>query len=166
MLYFIAIVAPENINRQVLKWKQYMLQQFNCRVALKSPAHITLAPPFSMLQEREQELIAVLQSFTFEPFSIHLKNFNAFKPRVIYVHVEPNPPLQALKTKLENALTCFPVKMDERPFHPHVSIANRDLEKEDFPAAWAYFKNIQYEAVFEAAHISLLRHNGTHWEIA
>jgi 2'-5' RNA ligase len=164
MLYFIAIVAPDHINQQVLEWKNYMLQNFNCKVALKSPAHITLIPPFSMRQEREEELAGILQTVTFENFPIHLKNFDSFKPRVIFVHVEPSQPLQALRTMVENALTGFPIKKEDRPFHPHVTIANRDLEKEDFPTAWAYFKNINYEVVFEAKSISLLRHNGAKWE--
>lgn len=166
MLYFIAIVAPDKVNRQVLQWKQYMLQQFNCKVALKSPAHITLVPPFSMRQEREEELVSILKTIHFEPFPIHLKNFDAFTPRVIFVHVEPSPTLEALKTAIENALAGFPIKKEERPFHPHVTIANRDLEKKHFPAAWDHFSNIHYEAVFEANNISLLRHNGVQWEIA
>jgi 2'-5' RNA ligase len=166
MLYFIAILTPHTINHQILEWKTYMLHHFNCKAALKSPAHITLIPPFSMRKEQEKQLTGILQTLSHPRFPITLKNFNAFKPRVIFVHVEPGKQLQELKTTVENALTGFPIKKETRPFHPHVTIANRDLEKEDFPKAWEHFKHINYEAVFDANNISLLRHNGAKWEIA
>lgn len=170
MLYFIGIVAPEEINRQVLEWKHYMLQRFGCRVALKSPAHITLIPPFEMPATTQHEMEEVLLLFANEQpfFPIQLKNFAAFKPRVLYVHVQPNIHLSGLQARLEAHLinTSFPIKKEDRPFHPHVTIANRDVQKEDFPLAWQYFKQLSYDASFLANTISLLRHNGQVWEVA
>lgn len=170
MLYFIAIVAPEAINQQVLEWKHYMLQQFGCKAALKSPAHITLIPPFQMPGTMQHEMEEVLLLFAHEQpfFPIQLKNFAAFKPRVLYVHVQPNTHLSGLQARLEAHLidTCFPIKKEERPYHPHVTIANRDLQKEDFPLAWQYFQQLSYKTSFKADAISLLRHNGELWEIA
>ncbi|HUP11300.1 MAG TPA: RNA 2',3'-cyclic phosphodiesterase [Niastella sp.] len=170
MLYFIAIVAPEAINQQVLEWKHYMLQHFNCKVALKSPAHITLIPPFDMRDTMQHELEEVLLEFAQEQpsFSIQLKNFAAFKPRVLYVHVQPNTHLSELQAQLQAYLldTSFPIKKEDRPFHPHVTIANRDLQKDDFPQAWQYFQQVSYEVSFVADTISLLRHNGQLWEVA
>jgi 2'-5' RNA ligase len=170
-LYFIAIVAPNDINQQVLEWKHYMQQQFNCQVALKSPAHITLVPPFSMAVAQEPELTELLDQLALQgqQFLVHCKNFDAFKPRVIFVHVQPDDRLQQLKKKVESALlqtNRFHIKKEDRPFHPHITIANRDLQKKDFNPAWQYFQHIPYEAVFEADNISLLRHNGSRWEIA
>ena len=171
MLYFIAIVTPDEINHQVLEWKHYMRDQFQCKVALKSPAHITLISPFDMppdLQPAMQELLLPFAARQ-HGFPIQLKNFAAFKPRVIYVDVLPSAPLNELRTALETTLlqsNRFPIKKEERPFTPHVTIANRDLHKEDFPAAWQHFQPINYEASFTANAIALLRHNGHVWEIA
>jgi 2'-5' RNA ligase len=171
MLYFIAIVAPAEINKQVLVWKKYMEQKYRCKVALKSPAHITLAPPFSMAADRENELANYLEEFAHsaKSFSIGLKDFDNFKPRVIFLHVEPGPSLLILKDQLDQyllALKTFSFKKEDRPFHPHITIANRDLNKKDFTKAWAYFQNLSYEAQFVADGISLLRHNNKEWEIA
>src|SRR5687767_4452776 len=137
MLYFIAIVTPNEINQQVLEWKNYMLQRFNCKVALKSPAHITLIPPFQMSDSKQTALQELLLPFAArqQNFSIHLKNFAAFKPRVIYVGVQPNARLNELRDDLEAILlqdNRFPVKKEERLYHPHVTIANRDLTKDNF----------------------------------
>ena len=147
MRYFIAIVAPEAINQQVLEWKHYMLQHFNCKVALKSPAHITLIPPFIMPNEMQPDIEEQLQLFSArqQSFTIQLKNFAAFKPRVLYVHVQPNTHLSDLQANLEAFLLQhkhFPIKKEERSFHPHVTIANRDLQKEDFPLAWQHFQQV------------------------
>jgi 2'-5' RNA ligase len=170
MLYFIAIVTPADINQQVLEWKNYMLQRFHCKVALKSPAHITLIPPFKMPVTQQAAMEQALRLFTTpqHSFSIQLKNFAAFKPRVIYVHVQPNTHLSDLQASLEAKLLQyrhFPIKKEDRPFHPHVTIANRDLNAADFPLAWQYFQQITYEVSFTANAISLLKHNGHTWEI-
>jgi 2'-5' RNA ligase len=171
MLYFIAIVTPDSINRQVLEWKHYMLQRFNCKVALKSPAHITLIPPFEMPDSTQTALQELLLPFAARQtnFSIHLKDFAAFKPKVIYAGVVFNARLSELRTELEATLlrdNRFPIKKEERPFHPHVTIANRDLTKDKFPLAWQHFQQLSYEVVFHADAISLLRHNNQSWEIA
>ena len=171
MLYFIAIVAPSHINDQVLVWKKYMESEYGCKVALRSPAHITLVPPFSISEEKEEELSTHLQQFsrTAKSFSIRVKDFDSFRPSVIFLHVEPDNILLQLKESLELyllSLNKFPVKKEERAFHPHITIANRDLEKKDFPLAWQYFQQINYEVSFTANAISLLKHNGHTWEIA
>lgn len=171
MLYFIAIVAPDKINDQVLVYKKYMEQHYGCKVALRSPAHITLAPPFSMKAENEDELSKYLQQFssTQKSFSIRVNNFDNFKPRVLFLHVEPDGPLLKLKEELDEyllSLKKFPVKKEERPFHPHITIANRDLHKKDFPKAWDYFQNLSYSITFTADSISLLKHNNISWDIA
>lgn len=171
MLYFIAILTPDNINQQILEWKHYMLQQFHCKVALKSPAHITLIPPFDMPDALHPDLQELLQHFSARQtdFSIQLNNFDAFAKRVIFVNVVSGARLNALQTNLEIILLQskrFPINKEDRPFHPHVTIANRDLKKEDFPLAWQYFQQWTYEETFMAGAISLLQHNGNTWQIA
>lgn len=148
-----------------------MLQRFNCKVALKSPAHITLIPPFQMSDSAQTALQELLLPFAArqQNFSIHLKDFAAFKPRVIYAGVLPNTRLNELRTDLEATLLLdnrFPVKKEDRPFHPHVTIANRDLTKDNFPLAWQHFQHLSYAVTFNADAISLLRNNNQSWEIA
>jgi len=169
-LYFIALIAPDEINRQVLEWKRLMLKRFNCKVALRAPAHITVIPPFHMPETLERALIDMLDAFGSQQrtIQVHLQNFAAFAPRVIYVQVQPDQALQQVK---ENAAAWllqagrFPIRKDERPFQPHITIASRDLRKGDFATAWSYFQDRLYQASFEAGAISLLRHNAGSWGI-
>ena len=169
-MYFIALVAPQEIDRQVLEWKYFMKAHHGSVVALRSPAHITLISPFWMDESLETELQNSLEEFSRSqmPFTIRLKDFSAFKPRVIYVAVEPNEDLQKIKSALENFLLAkniFPIKAEARPFHPHVSIALRDLHKKAFHEAWEIFSKKKYEVQWPVKGISLLRHNEKNWEV-
>ncbi len=169
-MYFIALVAPKEINEDVLKWKQLMKEQFGCAVALRSPAHITLIPPFWMEEILENKLQNEISYFSQNqiPFEIGLKNFAAFKPKVIYIDVVPNKILNILQQNFLQFLLktkLFPVKTDERPYHPHVTIATRDLHKKAFHDAWQVFKEKKYETFWKADGISILRHNQKNWDV-
>lgn len=169
-MYFFAVVAPAAINEQVLEWKHYMRDHYGCTVALRSPAHITLIPPFWMNEELENELKANAAAFSKDqqPFEIRLHNFDAFKPRVIFVNVEENALLQDLKLSLEGFLLAqqkYPIKKESRPFHPHLTIANRDLRKKDFAPAFEHFSKIGYQKSFVAHELALLKHDGMQWNV-
>jgi 2'-5' RNA ligase len=169
-MYFIAMVAPPDINETILKWKQLMKERFGCLVALRSPAHITLIPPFWLDETTEDELKKTIQSFSKSQnqFEIRLKNFSAFKPRVIYVDVLPNEQLQSLHDDLEEYLIAknrFSISKEERPLHPHISIAARDLHKKAFGEAWEIFRGKKYESSWIASGISLLKHNQKNWDV-
>src|SRR5215218_4439421 len=102
-MYFVAIVLPDELNKKVLKWKNYMYEKFGCKVGLKSPAHITLIPPFWMHEEKEPEFLSDIDdiSLSARPFTIEIKNFSAFKPRTIYVDVVANEKLRSLKAAVD-----------------------------------------------------------------
>jgi 2'-5' RNA ligase len=169
-MYFVALVAPDDINQQVLKWKNFFKEHYQCTVALKSPAHITLIPPFWMEEELEKDLIDSIDKFSRsqKPFDITLKNFSTFKPRVIYADVLENELLNDLHRSLNefiNKQSKFPIKKEDRPFHPHVTLATRDLYKKAFYEAWDIFSKKQFEASWKINGISLLRHNKKNWDV-
>jgi 2'-5' RNA ligase len=169
-LYFIAILPPEDIQKEVTAFKKYIADTWGPRHALRSPPHITLQPPFAWPDERLPELKACLEGFakTQSGFDIHLKNFGAFPPRVIYV--EPLPSLALEKIYLQMAQVLeeklkLSDKSNTRPFSPHMTIAHRDVEADDFPEIWAYFKRQSYARTFLAAEISLLKLKDGKWEV-
>jgi len=138
---------------------------------LKSPAHITLVPPFWLEEDLEVDLLSDISNFarTKSAFEIILHDFDSFKPRVIFLSVNENDQLSAIHRSLNDylySLSKYPIKKESRPFHPHVTIANRDLRKKDFGPAFEHFKSINYSASFKTDSISLLKHNGTAWEVA
>jgi 2'-5' RNA ligase len=169
-MYFIALVLPTEINEHILKWKLFMKEHFNSSVALRSPAHITLVPPFWMASDLEDKLEESMTQFSNHQlrFEVHLKNFAAFKPMAIYVNVLSTPALQTLRDQLHEYLivqNLIPIKKEERAFHPHVTIATRDLHKKAFYEAWETFKTKNYEALAMIKGISLLKHNQKNWDV-
>lgn len=168
-MYYIALLAPGAIDQDVVHWKHFMRDRFGCAVALKSPAHITLISPFWMKTDLQSSLEKRINEFTSTRVGIRitLKNFNNFRPRVIFVQVEDSELLRLLQSDFEKHLAInnsFPIKGETRSFHPHITIANRDLHKKDFIEAWEYFKNKTYHASFVANGITLLQHSGIKWE--
>lgn len=168
-MYFIAIVLPDELDKKVQKWKELMHEKYGCSVGLRSPAHITLVPPFWMEEEKEQQLLAAVDTISspVEPFTIAINNFSAFKPRTIFADVVVNEPLRSLKDRVDAFFvkTDHKVNIDTRPFHPHITIATRDLHKKDFREAWPLFEKKIFQAEWKANGLSVLRHNRTNWKV-
>jgi 2'-5' RNA ligase len=167
--YFIAIVPPPQILAQIEEIKQEIFEKYKVKGALRSPAHITLFRPFEWKTENETTLAETLEKFSFgKQFSVELKNFNCFEPRVIYADVMHNEILQELylqlRTFCRGNLNLYNEDEGLRGFVPHVTIASRDLKKQLFYKLWDDFKARPFSASFGATDISLLRLENK-WEI-
>ncbi|RZK01798.1 MAG: hypothetical protein EOO46_19190, partial [Flavobacterium sp.] len=135
-MYFIAVVLPEELNQKILSYKHWMAEKYSCRVGLKSPAHITIVPPFWTEPEKEERLLNDIDtiSSSHKKFRLKTENFSAFKPRTLFIAVEDNEQLKMLKQTADHLFrnTDYKIKIENRPFHPHITIATRDLHKKDF----------------------------------
>src|SRR5688500_1843959 len=169
-LYFLAVVLPQELNTEIKAFKNHMLQEWGCRVALKSPAHITIIPPYWMDIALEGSLLQDLAALSdlFAPFTLNLQNFSAFRPKTLFVAVQPSEQLLRLKMAADVLFTNntqYKAKPDPRSFHPHVTIATRDLHKKSFAEAWQFYEPKHYERAFTANGLSVLRHNQKEWDI-
>lgn len=166
--YFIAILLPERLLGQVEALKQELLQQFNLKGAMRSPAHITLHRPFEWKEEKEEDLVELLKQFKFEhKFEIVLQNFNCFEPRVIYVDVMMNENLNKLHKEMncfvQEKLHVFGEANEEKDFRPHVTIAFRDLKKQMFNEVWNKFRERSFFESFSYGGFTLLKLDKT-WQ--
>ena len=168
-MYFVALVCPPPLNEKILRYKIWMRDQFGCIVAMKSPAHITLIPPFWLPDSEEEKLLEMLQSFTntIGELTIPLNGFSHFRKRVLFVAVEAFPELEQLKKQAEDHFAnSFPaIKKDTRPFHPHITIANRDMKPSHFEKAWGHFSGKTFVEGFSTGTISLLKYSGGKWTV-
>lgn len=169
-LYFVALMPPKPIMDQITGFKQYAADHFNSRRAFRSPAHITLQAPFRWDENEIGRVQTVLSDFSKKQikFPVQFKNFNCFAPKVIYVDVIRTNELDELKSALNDTLFQeLSIPKDNYPiFHPHATIAFRDLESDIFPVAWDYFSKQTYEATFEANAMTLLKNEtGVGWHI-
>jgi 2'-5' RNA ligase len=169
-MYFVAIVCPAGLNQKILSFKHWMRDRFNCVVALKSPAHITLIPPFWLDEQRETELLETLRSFTIDcnEIEIEVDGFSHFGKRVMFANVKEDSTITEIKKQAEiHFMPPFSnlIKKDDRPFHPHITVANRDMKPHDFEIAWEHFSKLNFKEQFIAHTISLLKLTDSKWNV-
>lgn len=169
-LYFIAITPDKQISKEVTALKNYISSKYFSKAALTSPPHITLFPPFKWDEQNEHLIIISLGSFVMnkKSFNFMLNCFGCFKPRVIFVKPGVSEELNNLqKDLLLHLKTTIDLydQQNERPYHPHMTIATRDLQKKYFYEAWEEFKNKNFSVEFNVCSITLLKHNGKYWNI-
>jgi 2'-5' RNA ligase len=168
-LFFIALMPGEDIQQEVTAFKQHCAQYFGASHSLTSPPHITLVPPFAWAEAQLPALKDALSGFAPQqfPFDVNLRDFGCFPPRVIFVDIVPNPALVALAERLTIYLDqeVGLRQTSSHGFNPHMTVAHRDLQKQVFPAAWAYFSKLEYRRSFPAKGLTLLRHEKGRWEV-
>jgi 2'-5' RNA ligase len=166
--YFIAIIPSEPVFSEIEKVKLEISQKYNNKSSLRSPAHITLHMPFEMKEEKENILIEKISSFKFSSsFSVQLKDYSCFEPKVIFIDVIRNETLNTFQKELvfhvKSNLNIFNQYEDKRAYHPHVTIAFRDLKKSDFYSANEEYKTKNFSAEFKVNSFFLLKHTGKIW---
>ncbi|HEX2532357.1 MAG TPA: 2'-5' RNA ligase family protein [Chitinophagaceae bacterium] len=169
-LYYLALVLPPDLNAPIQEYKLWMQDRFGCTVGLKSPAHITIIPPFKLQRPREAELLTDADALCrpLRPVEVRASGFASFGHRTLFAGVHPGKELAALKKSVEEGfvdLNKYGIRRENRPFHPHITIANRDLPRSAFDEAWQYLKGQTFSATWTAEGLSTLRHNGRHWEV-
>ncbi|MDW3196859.1 MAG: 2'-5' RNA ligase family protein [Cytophagales bacterium] len=170
-LYFIAVLPPEEESNQITELKHYCKSHFGSGHALKSPPHITLHMPFKWNDKKRAALDQCLSQVATatDPFEVRLRDFDFFEPRVVFVDVIENPVLKQLQQQLAKQmrldLSLFNADYKDRPFHPHVTIAFRDLKKPKFFEAKTHFSQQELSMNFEIRDLVLLKHDGKGWQV-
>ncbi len=168
-LYFLAVLPPHEISTEIQNFKKEAQSVFASKHATKSPAHITLVPPFWMDQNSEQFLLESLHELStqIENFDIELQGFDSFEPNVLFVALSHSDRLiecHRLSKDLIEKLFDQEMKMNH-PFHPHMTVAFKDLEPSLLKPALEHFKQKDYRRTFTFQNIELLCHNGRTWQV-
>ncbi|HEV7350363.1 2'-5' RNA ligase family protein [Telluribacter sp.] len=172
-LFFVALLPDERIQQEVTEFKQIAAEQFSSRHALKSPPHITIIPPFKLSNEEATTLPETMSvaASRLAPFPVQLQGFDHFgrsaaRNRVIFVDVVIDEALRRCqRVTAEVFYQQLNVQPDDRPFHAHMTVAFKDLQRQVFRDAWAYFSQLPYEREFTVNALTLLKHNGQRWEV-
>lgn len=123
-----------------------------------------------MDEEKEEQLKTDISTLSceFRSFDLSTNNFSAFKPRTIFVDLSVNEHLIQVKKKTDlffSEKRDYKIKLESRAFHPHITIATRDLFKKDFMEAWPYFSDKKFQEKWKTKGISLLKHNKKNWDV-
>jgi 2'-5' RNA ligase len=75
---------------------------------------------------------------------------------------------QLQKEVLLNYSNQYPkdnISKNEKDFHPHITVAYRDLKPATFHQAWQEYSNKEYYAAFKVDDFHLLQHDSKHWNV-
>lgn len=169
-LYFVAIVIPEPIASEVRVLQEYIAAHFESKAALRSPPHITLVPPFSAEESQIDHLSKTIRSLAGTMRSdvqIDLDGFGKFGKRVVFVHIKPNSALTDIAALTSEALrdNGFAIKEEHREYHPHVTVAFKDLKPVMFDQVWSYLSAMEMKHTFAAHSLALLSLQEGSWRI-
>lgn len=168
--YFLAVVPRGKIQEEATEIKLAFKENFNVKYALKSPAHVTVKMPFNYNEAKEGELIQKFEDFfkAFTPFPLSFKNIDRFGRRVIFIHVKSSSQLNQLQLELGNfAKTKLNqvVELSDKNFHPHMTIAFKDMKSTKFDDYWDFAKKLKFEYTVQVDNVSLLKRTEGRWEV-
>lgn len=166
--FFVALLPPQHIQDCANEIKQYFADRYASSGAQKSPPHITLQPPFEWADSDVSLLEDSLNKFATsrESIPVTLHNFAAFTPRVIYIDVVQTPELMDLQADLIKYVDNLGiVDKSHRSFTPHMTVAFRDLTKQNFKVAWTEFEKRELHFEFKCHRLTLLLHDGKRWNV-
>jgi 2'-5' RNA ligase len=171
-LYFFALIPPKEIYEAIEGFKNDFAARFASKRALKVMPHITIKTPFIIPVSEHEKLLNWFQKLPVQQtkFEIELKNFGAFAGNspVVFVHPVMNASLSTFQTEIIRSFkNLFPhlVTDFDLKFHPHMTIAYRDLSFEKFQDAWKEYRTKVYRAIFTVENIYLLQHDRKQWNI-
>ena len=170
-LYFIALLPPPAVRQDIRRLQEYVPETYASKAALKSPPHITLQPPFTLAARDVPLLMQALAAVAdmAPPVEIELSGLSAFTPRVVFLDVAAAPGLVELQLLLADRLQtqCGVAKKVSRRqhYHPHLTIAFRDLKRRQFGALWEEVRERPAHYAFTVTNLTLLWHDGKRWQV-
>lgn len=162
------MIPDDPLQGEIREVKEYFKNHYNTRGALRSPAHLTLHMPFLWKTKKEGRLISLLaQATKFNSFQLEMDGFGAFEPRTIFIKHKKSKELndfhKALTHHTRSEMNLFNATHNHG-FNPHITVAFRDLKKDQFSEAWKEFKDRSFRAIFSVNSFWLLKHNGKVWQ--
>lgn len=169
-MYFIALIPEKEFSEKVRKLQEGLREEHGISYAMRLPPHITLQAPFQCQPGLEKNLMECMAKFRseFQGLSLKANNFGSFIQPVIFVSLEKNTCLHALQEEITEELTragCLVAAQRNNNYHPHISLAYRDLTPEKHAEIWPSFESRKLEDPFEAKSLVLFKHSGFQWEV-
>lgn len=162
-MYYIAILPNDKICNEIRGFKEELEKDYGISWALRSPAHITLFPPFHLEEDSLNAVINRLRGFNYCNFPIELDSFDKFDAKVIYLKVKDHHHFIKVKDRLEWELSEFNIKSRTHEFHPHMTIAHKDLDERLFEKLWKRFRGEPYYRKFKDWSIKVFEYSPDGW---
>jgi 2'-5' RNA ligase len=126
--------------------------------------------PFSYNEAKEANLAQHFRSFFANqvPFSLTISGIGNFGQRVIFQKIIPNPELLSLQLGLKTFCKRELHLVDElsdRNYHPHLTLAFRDLKSSHFEEVLSFTKRRCFDAEFLVDRVALLKKEEGIWRV-
>lgn len=165
-LYFIAVVPHQELNQKAKVFSKDFAERFNSVKSFENFPHLTILGPFNFDENQEEVVVEKfsLMNLKSKPFELFLKDFGCFsqsKNPVIFIKPESSAELQILYDEVQENLQFHP----KTQFHPHLTVAYRDLSPENFQKAWQEYQTKTFEDSFLVDKICLFKHENKKWNL-
>ena len=173
--HFLGVLVPDDITLTLEDCRRYMNENYGCKSGYGTPIHVTLVPPFRLPEEfRTADLVAAIEKEVLPlaekiKFDAHIENFDAFGDRTVFAKVTASKNWTALRDKVVAAvLNAAPgcTKKDQRPFQPHLTVANRDIPAGASVNALKVLNELNLVEDFQVDNITIFERKGGRWEAA
>ena len=173
--HFLGVLIPEDITLTLEDCRRYMNEAYGCKSGYGTPIHVTLVPPFHLPEEyTTADLVQAIEKDVLPQaaqlkFDAHIDNFDAFGDRTIFAKVIRDEKWTALRDKVLAAiLKAAPgcTKKDQRPFQPHLTVANRDIPAGVSKDALEVMNELNLVEDFPVDNITIFERKGGKWEAA
>lgn len=171
--HFLGVLIPEDITLTLEDCRRYMNETYGCRSGYGTPIHVTLVPPFRLPEEYSTaDLVRAIQNGILPEaenlkFTAHIENFDAFGDRTIFAKVIADEKWTSLRDRvLAAVLNAAPgcTKKDQRPFQPHLTVANRDIPAGASVDALQVLNELNLVENFPVNNITIFERKGGRWE--
>jgi 2'-5' RNA ligase len=149
-LYFVGVGLPPLESAFFTKLKE----KFHPQGKTKSPAHLTLKPPF--IYPDRNRLSAILAKWAREqkPFWIKFEKVGSFNQRkygTVFLEPDKGEALKRLASNLDGALPFLPATS---AFIPHLTVAN-NVPHEEMTAAMVKIRSLKLELSLRVKSVTL-----------
>ena len=162
-LYYAAVLPDEEVSRAVRQLQVEIARKTGAKRALKNRPHITLIPPIRVDDSQWAQWQPLLSKpMDISPFTVEFSGFGFFRNRVAFIRVEECTQLHAVRTGLIRRIPR-PIHNLSSPFHPHCTLATRDVTAQRMGWIRKMLEGRQFTAQFPVMEVHFFRHNGSAW---
>ncbi len=132
--YFIGIKIPFPVAQILAEQRDSWHLSSHKRLPVAEDLHITLLFLGGDPHGEIQEVAEALEKVGHNPFTVEITGTGYFgkkdRPRVVYAATEENESLNDLQQKIKDILKKFQLSPDNKPFVPHITLANKWMGQE------------------------------------
>jgi len=127
---FVAVETSTELQQNLARWQE-RIRATGAQLSCPAPEHLHLTLVFlSAIFAAQREALAALLdrvAASVAPMRIAVHGLGMFgparHPRVVWAGVDANPALLDLQLRLENEARALGIPLEQRPFHPHLTLA-------------------------------------------